>query len=80
MTNPNALSLSNNTRNPDDTQVCLWIGKNESLPYKNWQVSSLFVSSFNSFFLTLWYECTHGARRAWKMLSIMEDMMPCLSS
>lgn len=74
MTNPNVPStLTNNSFNPDDTQF-VWIGKNESLPYKNWQVAHFRLLS-NSFFLPYGMSVLHGARRAWKMLSIMEDMM-----
>ena len=75
MTNPNIAATSNNilNGNPDDTQF-VWIGKNENLPYKNWQVSHFRLLS-NSFFLPYGMSVLHGARRAWKMLSIMEDMM-----
>ena len=75
MTNPNvAASYGNNfAGNPDDTQF-VWIGKNESLPYKSWQVAHFRLLS-NSFFLPYGMSVLHGARRAWKMLSIMEDMM-----
>ena len=75
MTNPNIAATSNNILhgNPDDTQF-VWVGKNENLPYKNWQVSHFRLLS-NSFFLPYGMSVLHGARRAWKMLSIMEDMM-----
>lgn len=70
--NPN-VSASMTNMNPDDTQF-VWIGKNESLPYKNWQVAHFRLLS-NSFFLPYGMSVLHGARRAWKMLSMMEDMM-----
>ena len=74
MTNPNVSASYNNfTGNPDDTQF-VWIGKNESLPYKSWQVAHFRLLS-NSFFLPYGMSVLHGARRAWKMLSMMEDMM-----
>lgn len=75
MTNPNvpAMSANNMSGNPDDVQF-VWMGKNESLPYKNWQVAHFRLLS-NSFFLPYGMSVLHGARRAWKMLSIMEDMM-----
>ena len=75
MTNPNVPVVNANTMsgNPDDTQF-VWMGKNESLPYKNWQVAHFRLLS-NSFFLPYGMSVLHGARRAWKMLSIMEDMM-----
>lgn len=76
MTNPNVPAssyLNTSGVNPDDTQF-VWIGKNESLPYKSWQVAHFRLLS-NSFFLPYGMSVLHGARRAWKMLSIMEDMM-----
>ena len=75
MTNPNvpATYVNGMFANTDDTQF-VWIGKNESLPYKNWQVAHFRLLS-NSFFLPYGMSVLHGARRAWKMLSIMEDMM-----
>ena len=75
MINPNVPATFNNmlNGNPDDTQF-VWIGKNENLPYKSWQVSHFRLLS-NSFFLPYGMSVLHGARRAWKMLSIMEDMM-----
>ena len=72
MLNPNVPSTLT-TNNPDDTQF-VWVGKNESLPYKNWQVAHFRLLS-NSFFLPYGMSVLHGARRAWKMLSMMEDMM-----
>lgn len=74
MINPNVPSTyTNNNFSTDDTQF-VWVGNNESLPYKNWQVAHFRLLS-NSFFLPYGMSVLHGARRAWKMLSIMEDMM-----
>lgn len=74
MSNPNTPVMYNNTTtNPEDTQF-IWIGKNESIPYKNWQVAHFRLLS-NSFFLPYGMSVLHGARRAWKMLSMMEDSM-----
>lgn len=76
MINPNISPSAYNgslNGNPDDTQF-IWVGKNENLPYKNWQVAHFRLLS-NSFFLPYGMSVLHGARRAWKMLSIMEDMM-----
>lgn len=74
MSNPNTPVMYNNTTtNPEDTQF-VWIGKNESIPYKNWQVAHFRLLS-NSFFLPYGMSVLHGARRAWKMLSMMEDSM-----
>lgn len=74
MINPNVINTYQSTMNdPDETQF-VWVGKNESLPYKSWQVAHFRLLS-NSFFLPYGMSVLHGARRAWKMLSIMEDMM-----
>lgn len=76
MLNPNvpAISTSNTlSGNPDETQF-IWRGKNETLPYKSWQVAHFRLLS-NSFFLPYGMSVLHGARRAWKMLTMMEDMM-----
>ena len=76
MTNPNVAVTSASglfSGNPDETQF-VWVGKNESLPYKSWQVAHFRLLS-NSFFLPYGMSVLHGARRAWKMLSMMEDMM-----
>lgn len=76
MTNPNVPVTSASgffSGNPNDTQF-VWVGKNESLPYKSWQVAHFRLLS-NSFFLPYGMSVLHGARRAWKMLSMMEDMM-----
>lgn len=75
MTTPNvpAISSNNMSNNPYDTKF-VWMGKNESNPYPNWQVAHFRLLS-NSFFLPYGMSVLHGARRAWKMLSIMEDMM-----
>jgi hypothetical protein len=73
ITNPNVISVQTTTANPDETQF-VWVGKNENLPYKSWQIAHFRLLS-NSFFLPYGMSVLHGARRAWKMLSIMEDMM-----
>ena len=69
----NPYTLTNFSGNPDDTKF-VWIGKNESQPFPSWQVAHFRLLS-NSFFLPYGMSVLHGARRAWKMLSIMEDMM-----
>lgn len=75
MLNPNVPAMANPgiMGDPDKTRF-VWIGKNESLPYENWQVAHFRLLS-NSFFLPYGMSVLHGARRAWKMLSMMEDMM-----
>lgn len=73
MTNPNVISSNSFGNNPNDVKF-VWIGKNEQIPYQNLQVAHFRLLS-NSFYLPYGMSVLHGARRAWKMLSIMEDMM-----
>ena len=73
MTNPNIPASVIGKVNPE-TKKYVWIGKNESHPYPSWQVAHFRLLS-NSFYLPYGMSVLHGARRAWKMLSIMEDMM-----
>lgn len=73
MTNPNVISSNSFGNNPNDVKF-VWMGKNEQIPYQNLQVAHFRLLS-NSFYLPYGMSVLHGARRAWKMLSIMEDMM-----
>lgn len=76
MISPNVPALTNNgafNGNPNDTKF-VWVGKNESKPYPSYEVAHFRLLT-NSFFLPYGMSVLHGARRAWKMLSIMEDMM-----
>lgn len=58
---------------PDETRF-VWIGHNESMPYKNWQVAHFRLLN-DSFFLPYGTSALHKARRAWRMWSMMEDAM-----
>lgn len=73
MTNPNVISTNSFGNNPNDVKF-VWMGKNDQIPYQNLQVAHFRLLS-NSFYLPYGMSVLHGARRAWKMLSIMEDMM-----
>lgn len=52
----------------------LWKGKNESVVFKNWQISHFRLLTDNLF---LPYGVSHlnKARRSWRMMSMMEDAM-----
>lgn len=52
----------------------IWEGKNESIPYKSWQIAHFRMINDSTF---LPYGTSHlnKARRAWRMLSMMEDAM-----
>lgn len=58
---------------PDETKF-LWVGKNVSMPYQNWQVAHFRLMN-DSTFLPYGTSWLHKARRSWRMLTMMEDMM-----
>lgn len=62
-----------NMMKPDDVKF-VWVGHNESTPYYSWQVAH-FRMLGDSFFLPYGTSVLHKARRAWRMLSMMEDAM-----
>lgn len=75
-TTPYATASNNaamSSTNPEDYSF-IWVGKNERIPYKSWQVGHFRLLS-NSFYLPYGMSVLHGARRAWKMMTMMEDMM-----
>lgn len=74
MKNPyEAASFNNTYSNPEETKF-IWIGHNESLPYKSWQIAHFRLLT-DSIFLPYGVSWLHKARRHWRMLSMMEDMM-----
>ena len=58
---------------PQDTKF-VWIGQNEYIPYRNWQIAH-FRLLYDSIYLPYGCSYLNGARRHWRMLSMMEDMM-----
>ena len=58
---------------PDETKF-VWEGHNEQQPFKNWQIAH-FRAIRNSIFLPYGVSICNSARRAWRMLSMMEDGM-----
>lgn len=62
-----------NTLKPEEVSF-RWVGKNESTPYKSWQIAH-FRNLTDTFFLPYGVSFLHKARRAWRMLSMMEDAM-----
>ena len=77
MYNPYAYAYTNinsNNLNSDDTTKFVWVGQHEFVPYQNWQVAH-FRLLYDSIFLPYGCSFLHKARRAWRMLSMMEDMM-----
>ena len=62
-----------NTFRPEEVKF-VRVGKNESLPYRSWQVAH-FRYLTDTFFYPYGVSYLHKARRAWRMLSMMEDAM-----
>jgi len=58
---------------PDSTKF-IWVGKNEFTPYRNWQIAH-FRLLYDSLYLPYGVSALNKARRHWRMLSMMEDMM-----
>ena len=58
---------------PQDTKF-VWVGQNEYIPYRNWQVAH-FRLLYDSFYLPYGCSSLNKARRHFRMLSMMEDMM-----
>lgn len=76
MENPYTVSMNiNQTGTIKNEEVTFrWVGKNESTPYKSWQLAH-FRNLNDTFFLPYGVSYLHKARRAWRMLSMMEDAM-----
>lgn len=76
MENPYTTGMNTNTMNSFKNEEVMfrWVGKNESTPYKSWQIAH-FRNLTDSFFLPYGVSMLHKARRAWRMLSMMEDAM-----
>lgn len=56
---------------PDEVKF-VWEGHNDQTPYKNWQVAHFRLID-NSLFLPYGVSVLNGARRHWRMLSMLED-------
>lgn len=52
----------------------VWVGQNEYIPYRNWQVAH-FRLLYDSIYLPYGVSFLNSARRHFRMLSMMEDMM-----
>lgn len=52
----------------------VWVGKNESIPYRNWQIAH-FRLLYDSLYLPYGISYLNKIRRHWRILSLMEDMM-----
>lgn len=77
MDNPYSSGFNNTTNidvDKDDSTKFVWVGKNEYIPYRHWQVAH-FRLLYDSLYLPYGVSALNKARRHWRMLSMMEDMM-----
>lgn len=75
MSNPySSTNLNTDIGDVDMSTKFVWVGQNEYIPYRNWQIAH-FRLLYDSLFLPYGISYLHKARRHWRMLSLMEDMM-----
>ncbi len=70
--NPYVVVPSDHNKNRD-TEF-MWIGQNVGMPFKNWQIAHFRLLT-DSLFLPYGVSVLHKARRHFRILSMMEDMM-----
>lgn len=58
----------------EDATQFVWLGKTEYISYRNWQVGH-FRLLYDSIYLPYGVSLLNKARRHWRILSMMEDMM-----
>ena len=65
----------NNTNNIDTSTKFIWVNENNSqIPFRNWQIAHFRLLT-NSLYLPYGCSYLNAARRHWRMLSLMEDLM-----
>lgn len=75
MDNPYATSHTNGSQNTDEKATkFVWVGSNTFIPYQNWQVAH-FRLLYDNMYLPYGCSFLNKARRHFRMLSMMEDMM-----
>ena len=67
-------AVTDDDLNKPDTTKFVWVGANEVSPYMNWQIAH-FRLLYDSLFLPYGVSALNKARRHFRMLSMMEDMM-----
>ena len=60
--------------NKDDSTQFIWVGKNEATPFQNWQIAHFRLLN-ESTFIPYGVSFLNKARRHWRILTMMEDMM-----
>ena len=68
------VSLNNVDETKTEDTKFVWVGQTEYIPYRNWQIAH-FRLLYDSQFLPYGVSVLHKARRHFRMLSMMEDMM-----
>lgn len=64
-----------NTNNIDTSTKFIWVNENNSqVPFRNWQIAHFRLLT-NSLYLPYGCSYLNAARRHWRMLSLMEDLM-----
>lgn len=77
MDNPYASSfaqINHNDLSKNESTKFVWVGSSEFTPFMNWQIAH-FRLLYDSLFLPYGVSALHKARRHFRMLSMMEDMM-----
>lgn len=68
------MPLTNIDIDKEDATQFVWLGKTEYISYRNWQVGH-FRLLYDSIYLPYGVSLLNKARRHWRILSMMEDMM-----
>ncbi len=68
------ITLNNANENASQETKFVWVGQTDYIPYRNWQVAH-FRLLYDSIFLPYGCSALNKARRHFRMLSMMEDMM-----
>ncbi len=76
ITNPyGATNISDSNDNSESKTQFVWMGDNNTqTPFRNWQIGHFRLLT-DSLYLPYGMSYLHKARRHWRMLSLMEDMM-----
>lgn len=75
VTNPYGMANTQEVSEEDMKTKFVWIGENNSqVPFRNWQIAHFRLLT-DSLYLPYGMSYLHKARRHWRMLSLMEDMM-----
>lgn len=72
---PNVVGRNTDTSKVDMSTKFVWVDENNSqVPFRNWQIAHFRLLT-NSLYLPYGCSYLNAARRHWRMLSLMEDMM-----